>query len=103
MTRCEHVRKLNPPYRPAISNEIHDILTMSQGTSSGFPHAYPPYGRYAAEYWMMNDAGNRPEHDKPANQWPHLRNNHPEYHEPLIKKENTCTRHPPSEITKTIK
>ena len=26
------------------------------------PHSWPPYGRYMAEYWMMNDAGERPEH-----------------------------------------
>lgn len=50
MTRCSHVSKLNAPFFPEVLQEKNT------------PHSYPPYGRYMAEYWMMNDAGKRPEH-----------------------------------------
>ena len=50
MTRCSHVSKLNAPFFPEVLQEKNT------------PHSYPPYGRYMAEYWMMNDAGDRPEH-----------------------------------------
>ena len=103
MTRCEHIRKLNPPYTPTRLSEIHDILTVSDGAASGYAHSYPPYGRYTAEFWIMNDAGDIPGHDKPVNEWPYLQNNnYTEFRtsKPLIKKENVCSRHPPFQITK---
>jgi hypothetical protein len=50
MTRCSHVSKLNAPFFPEVLEENNS------------PHSWPPYGRYMAEYWMMNDVGTRPEH-----------------------------------------
>ena len=41
---------LNAPFFPEVLEEKNT------------PHSWPPYGRYMAEYWMMNDAGERPEH-----------------------------------------
>ena len=98
MTRCQHVRRLNPPYTTAIMDEIHSILEVSGNVSSGFPHSYPPYGRYAAEYWLMNDAGERPAHGIDARHWPNLRNMSEGHHEALINRENTCSRDIPNEI-----
>lgn len=98
MTRCQHVRTLDMPWKPTIMDEIHDIMNLSKNTSSGFPHSYAPYGRYFAEYWLMNH--NREiEHDHPASDWPNLRNLQPEYHEPLISKNDICTRHPPKFVS----
>ena len=97
MTRCEHVRKLNPPYTPGTLNEIRDTLMMSHDAASGYPQAiYPPYGRYAAEYWIMNDAGKRStEDDRSIHQWSHVK--------PRIKKQDICTRHPqPLELAKEV-
>lgn len=100
MTRCRHVRTLNPPFAPHIMEEIHDILRVSDNVASGFPHSFPPYGRYVAEYWLMNDKkGVRVEHDKEAKLWPNLRNPEEGHHEALIKKEDVCTRHVPPEIS----
>jgi len=82
-------------------DDIHKILFKSHGTASGFPHAFPPYGRYSAEYWLMNDAGEIPEHLHDTNLWPNLRNEHEEHHESLINRENICTKHVPSKIINT--
>jgi hypothetical protein len=98
MTRCSHIRRLNPPYTPEIMNEIHDIQEATGGVSSGFPHAYPPYGRFAAEYWVMNDAGERPDHLYAANQWPNLRNAKEGHHPSLIDQEQVCSKNVPKTI-----
>lgn len=99
MTRCQHVRQLNPPYTSKILDEIHDIQKASKNDKvSGYPHAYPPYGRYAAEYWVMNDAGERPEHDKHASEWPNLHNNHTQYRPPVINSKQICFRHAPHSV-----
>ena len=99
MTRCQHVRQLNPPYTSKILDEIHDIQKASKNDKvSGYPHAYPPYGRYAAEYWVMNDAGERPEHDKHASEWPNLHNNHTQYRPPVINSKQICFRHVPHSV-----
>ena len=98
MTRCQHIRKLNPPYASQIMDEIKAILDVSHDIASGFPHSYPPYGRYAAEYWLMNDAGERPGHIHDVRGWPNLRNKDEEHHESLIRREDTCSQSPPKEV-----
>ena len=79
-------------------DEIHDIMKLSYNTSSGYPHSYAPYGRYFAEYWLMNHNGDI-EHDKVTTEWPNLRNLQQEYHEPLIAEKEICTRHPPKFVS----
>lgn len=98
MTRCSHVRRLNPPYKPEIMNEIHVIQKVSGGISSGSPHAYPPYGRFVAEYWLMNDAGERPDHLYPADKWPNVHNENEGHHPSLINVEQVCSEGVPRSI-----
>jgi len=98
MTRCQHVRTLNPPYTPNILDEVHTILNKSHGSATGFPHAFPPYGRYVAEYWLMNDAGDIPQHQKEAVKFPHLRIENEGHHESLISRDKICTRQVPQKI-----
>ncbi len=102
MSRCSHIRTLNPPYTPQIMDEVKAILEKSGDVASGFPHSYPPYGRYAAEYWLMNDAGQKPPHIYDAMQWPNLRNSNEGHHEALLSVENTCTKRPPTEVIASI-
>jgi len=67
MTNCNHISKLNPPWYPEILEEakMPDI--------EGPMMAVPPYGRYFAEYWMLNDAlGPRQPHAKKGKATPLL-------------------------------
>ena len=57
MTRCSHIKKLNKPFDPKFLEE-----EATDGLDSQQESAYsPPLGRLFAEYWMMNDVGERPE------------------------------------------
>ena len=52
MSRCSHVANLNFPFGQGIldeENEGHHPAVF----------AVPPYGRYFAEYWLLNDSGER--------------------------------------------
>jgi len=49
MAKCSHVAMLNTPFYNEVLSEAHD------------PNFYPPKGRMFAQYWLMNDAGSRPE------------------------------------------
>jgi len=49
MARCSHIAELNTPFYSDLLHEGH------------YPNFYPPTGRIFAKYWMMNDAGPRPE------------------------------------------
>jgi len=58
MTRCSHVARLNFPFSETILEEVHEFKkTDPNHTRAGTPHSYPPYGRYEAEFWVLNDAG----------------------------------------------
>lgn len=61
LARCEHVRKLRPPFDEEILQEAWDAGLVY----GGWPHDVRPYGRFFAEYWVMNDWANlpRPDHD----------------------------------------
>lgn len=66
MTDCAYISTLNAPWYPEILQEVHipdaEMPWMAQ----------PPYGRFFAEYWMMNDAGPRREHARDGISSPHL-------------------------------
>ena len=47
--RCDHVNKLNNPFNPSFLKEVSVFK------------AFPPHGRYRAEWWILNDfLGERP-------------------------------------------
>jgi len=56
MAKCSHVALLNTPFYNEVLTEGHD------------PNFYPPKGRMFAQYWLMNDAGPRPEHTQDITQ-----------------------------------
>ena len=70
MTRCSHVKKLNPPFFEELIYEAHEAnrLWPKSGRNdeafpqAGWPHDVVPYGRFFSEYWVTNDVGRRPEH-----------------------------------------
>lgn len=51
MTRCSHVAKLNVPFTDTLLEEALD--------STHPLRVVPPFGRMFAEYWMLNDGGER--------------------------------------------
>ena len=70
MARCSHVKKLNPPFFDDLLDEAKEgnkiWVRIREGMSQGgWPHDVRPYGRFFAEYWMMNDKGARVPHEIP--------------------------------------
>ncbi|GMH61404.1 hypothetical protein TrST_g6706 [Triparma strigata] len=70
MTRCSHVKKLNPPFFEELIYEAHEANRLwpksgrndEASPQAGWPHDVVPYGRFFSEYWVTNDVGRRPEH-----------------------------------------
>ena len=92
MARCSHVKKLNPPYFDDLLDEAKEgnrIWTSARkGTpQGGWPHDVRPYGRFFAEYWMMNDQGARVPHEIPMLEYGiHTK------HECVVRPEDMCTK-----------
>lgn len=43
---CGHIRTLAPPFHP--------VLLQEEQANQGWAHDWPPYGRFYAEYWVLN-------------------------------------------------
>ena len=54
MSRCSHIVNLNFPFQQKILDEEKEDHHPAV-------YAVPPYGRYFAEYWLLNDEGDRGE------------------------------------------
>jgi len=74
MTRCSYISILNPPWFNKVLEEEANIKDIKEPWNF-----HPPYGRYLAEYWMMNDYGERDGH------LPYGRSSS------IIKKEEVCS------------
>ena len=91
MARCSYIRELNPPYFEELLREAHDgnkVWERIRGgdPQGGWPHDVRPYGRFFAEYWMMNDKGTRVPHEVPMLQYrKHTK------HECAMRPEELCT------------
>lgn len=61
MARCSYIATLNDPWDPSyLVENVHRAI-------NGW-NFYPPLGRYRAEYWLLNDRGERPTNPIPINQ-----------------------------------
>ena len=99
MTRCSHVKTLNPPFSPEFLTERHEANRLwrlsSRGDKNtpqhGWHHDIRPYGRFMAEYWVTNDRGPRPDH---VNYYLKYLDNHNHKYKRkdcLVEEEQICT------------